>query len=124
MHRYNKLVNTDAQGRPAAARRPRLGRGLHARWRHLLKDFFTRRQQAFRVWWRAPVTTGDRVLGSIVGGLGAFWIAVLCIALLGAPAVPFTLWAGGSVAIGVVTGIVFPKAAVCVCFPFSTFGGS
>jgi len=27
----NKLVNTDAQGRPAAARRPPLGRGLHAR---------------------------------------------------------------------------------------------
>jgi len=30
--RSNKLVNADAQGRPAATRRPPLGRGLHARY--------------------------------------------------------------------------------------------
>ena len=32
MKTANKLVNADAQGRSAAARRPPLGRGLHARY--------------------------------------------------------------------------------------------
>ncbi len=30
--RSNKLVNTDAQGRPVATRPSSLGRGLHARY--------------------------------------------------------------------------------------------
>ena len=31
MKLHNKLVDTDAQGRPVAARPPHLGRGSHAR---------------------------------------------------------------------------------------------
>jgi hypothetical protein len=32
-------------------------------------------------------------------------------------------WAAGSAAVGVVLGVLFPKAVSCVCFPFSTLGG-
>ena len=86
-----------------------------------------KRQSArFLVWWRAPPTWGDRLLGSVVGVLGCFWIGAPGRVILGP--LPVSLqalawWAIGSVATGVALGILLPKATACICFPFAISGG-
>lgn len=90
------------------------------------RAFINRRREQFSLWWRAPAISRDRILGSVVGALGFFWIGVLGRLALGP--LPVSLealgwWSLGSVAIGAVLGRLFPKAMTCICFPFSTFGG-
>ncbi len=86
-----------------------------------------KRQSArFLVWWRAPATWRDRLLGSVVGMFGCFWIGVLGRVIIGPLPVPLQAlawWAIGSVATGVALGILFPKATACICFPFAISGG-
>jgi len=82
--------------------------------------------QRFRLWWRAPATRKDRIMGVVVGAIGCFWIGVLGRIILGPLPVPVSTlgwWAAASVAIGGVLGVFFPKVVCCVCFPFSTIGG-
>lgn len=84
------------------------------------------RLQAFRVWWHKPATPKDRFLGAMVGGFGCFWIGVLGRLLIGPMPVTFSTlvaWAVGSLFVGVVLGVLFPKSVSVVCFPFATFGG-
>jgi len=91
----------------------------------MISAFFQRRKQRFIGWWRAPITRKDRAVGALVGGLGCFWVGVLGRIILGPLPVSLEIlawWALGSVAIGVILGLVFPKATTCVTFPFSTFG--
>jgi hypothetical protein len=92
----------------------------------MIRSFFDRRRQYFVDWWHAPITQKDRALGALVGGLGSFWIGVLGRILLGPLPVSLSTigwWALGSVVVGVMLGIIFPKVTTCVCFPFSVFGG-
>ncbi|MGH9255399.1 MAG: hypothetical protein ACRD3C_12620 [Vicinamibacterales bacterium] len=87
--------------------------------------FFQRKKESFIIWWRAPVTRRDRVLAAVVGGIGCFWIGVLGRLIVGPSPVSLEVlawWALGSVAAGVVLGVLFPKATTCLAFPFSTFG--
>jgi hypothetical protein len=91
----------------------------------MIAAFFQRKRQRFIEWWRAPVTRKDRVLGAVVGGIACFWIGVLGRIMVGPLPVSLDVlawWALGSVAVGVVLGIVFPKATTCALFPFTTIG--
>jgi len=88
-------------------------------------SFARRQRERFRQWWRAPINTGDRILGSLIGAFACFWIA-----LLGSTAVPGPLagsgllwWLLAGVVLGAALGALFPKAVTVVLFPFSTFGG-
>src|SRR5437899_12182515 len=68
--------------------------------------------QRFRLWWRAPATRKDRIMGVVVGAIGCFWIGVLGRIILGPLPVPVSTlgwWAAASVAIGGVLGVFFPK---------------
>jgi len=91
----------------------------------MIRRFFQRRTEEFKSWWRAPATWKDRALGAVVGAFGCFWIGVLGRLFLGPTPVSFVTigwWALGSVAVGIMLGLVFPKVTTCVCFPFSTIG--
>jgi hypothetical protein len=93
----------------------------------MISAFLNRRLQHFAEWWRAPTKPRDRVMGATIGGLGCFWIGVIGRLLLGPlPVSLATLgwWALGSVILGIILGVVFPKIIATVCFPFSLFGGS
>lgn len=81
----------------------------------------------FLTWYRAPATRKDRIVAAIIGAMGGFWIGLLGRMMLGSTPVSFSVlgwWALASAATGVVLGLLFPKTVTCVCFPFSTFGGS
>lgn len=89
--------------------------------------YVTRLRQRFGAWWRAPPTRRDRVLGAFVGGLGSFWIGVIGRVFLGPLPVSLSVvvyWGALSACAGTILGILFPKTVTCICFPFSTFGGS
>jgi hypothetical protein len=76
----------------------------------------------FKSWWRAPVTTKDRVLGAVVGALAGFWLGLLSLALApsGLQPVQFVCLVIAACALA---GVVFPKAATVVLFPFGVTGG-
>ena len=91
----------------------------------MIGSFFKRRLEEFRIWWRAPASRKDRVVGALIGAFGCFWIGILGRLFLGpTPVDGVTLgwWALGSVIVGVALGVTFPKVTTCVCFPFSSFG--
>jgi hypothetical protein len=91
----------------------------------MIATFLQRQRQRFMAWWRAPLTSKDRVLGALVGGIACFWIGVLGRLILGPSPVGFDVlawWALGSIAFGIALGLIFPKATTCVLFPFSTIG--
>ena len=80
------------------------------------------RLERFKVWWRAPATVRDRILGAIVGVFGGFWLGVLSYFALGSLSQPVTFVA--LVAVTRAVGVVFPKVVIVVLFPFSIFGGN
>jgi hypothetical protein len=91
----------------------------------MVVNLIRRRFAGFQMWWRAPATRRDRIAGVAIGAVGCFWIGVLGRIMLGALPVPLEVlgwWALGSTAVGMVLGAIFPKAAACLFFPFSTFG--
>jgi hypothetical protein len=91
-----------------------------------MNRFLQDRYQNYVRWRHAPVTRRDRTIGAFIGGMGCFWIGVLGRLALGPlPVSPSTLgwWALGSILLGVMLGIRFPKIVSVVCFPFSSFGG-
>jgi hypothetical protein len=92
----------------------------------VIREHIARRFQHFRLWWQAPATAKDRVLGAAIGAFGCFWIGVLGRIIFGPMPVSASVlgwWAAASILAGVVLGVLFPKVVSCVCFPFSTFGG-
>jgi len=79
-----------------------------------------------RRWWRSPVSRRDRFLGSVVGGLGGFWIGALGMLAFAHPPVPLgTVGVAALVgaASGMLLGVLRPKVTMVVLFPFATFGG-
>jgi hypothetical protein len=91
----------------------------------MMANLIRRRFVGFQMWWHAPATRRDRIAGIVIGGAGCFWIGVLGRITLGALPVSLEVlgwWALGSTAVGMVLGAIFPKAAACLFFPFSTFG--
>jgi hypothetical protein len=92
----------------------------------MLLGWSQQRLRNFTEWWRSPVTRKVRLQGSVVGGLGGFWYGVLGRLLIGPMPVDLSVigvWALGSVIVGTIAGIAFPKATICICYPFSIFGG-
>ena len=88
-------------------------------------SFASRQRERFLRWWRAPITKQDRVLGAFVGLFGGFWGGVLASAIVGPTPVAGSAllwWAGAAAGAGTFLGILFPKAATVVLFPFSVFG--
>ena len=91
----------------------------------MIAAFFQRKRQRFIEWWGAPVTRRDHVLGAVIRGIACFWIGVLGRIMVGPLPVSLDVlawWALGSIAVGVVLGVVFPKVTTCVLFPFTTIG--
>lgn len=91
-----------------------------------MNGFLQSRYQSYARWRLAPVKRRDRTIGAFIGGMGCFWIGILGRLALGPlPVSPPTLgwWALGSILLGVMLGIRFPKIVSVVCFPFSSFGG-
>lgn len=92
----------------------------------MINRFLQDRYQNYVRWRHAPVTRGDRTIGAFIGGMGCFWIGIFGRLALGPlPVSLATLgwWALGSILLGVMLGIRFPKIVSVVCFPFSSFGG-
>jgi hypothetical protein len=92
----------------------------------MMNGFLKNRYQNYLHWRRAPLTRRDRIMGAVVGGMGCFWIGILGRLALGPTPVSFTVlgwWGLGSVLLGSMLGICFPKSVSVVCFPFSSFGG-
>jgi hypothetical protein len=81
--------------------------------------------QKFSEWWKKPNTRKDRIRGSLIGGIGYFWIMGLGRIILGELPVSIInvgVWAFSGVIIGAILGIIFPKIVLIICFPFSVFG--
>lgn len=92
-----------------------------------MSAYFEQLKRNFSAWWRAPVTRRDRVLGVLVGAIGCFWIGLLGRVVVGP--LPVSLgtlawWALGAALVGAAFGLRFPKAATCICYPFSLLGVS
>jgi ABC-type amino acid transport system permease subunit len=82
------------------------------------------RMARFQFWWRAPVTFKDRALGGIVGAIAGFWLGLLSFSAMlpsSLQPVQFVCIVIGTCALA---GILFPKVATLVLFPFGVFGGS
>jgi hypothetical protein len=91
----------------------------------LIKALLQKRLERWKAWYRAPVTTWDRFLGMLVGGVGFFWIGVLVLCVARAHIestssllVWFAVWVGA----GSLVGGIYPKVITVVCFPLATFG--
>jgi hypothetical protein len=81
----------------------------------------------FHAWWHAPLTSRDRRLGVVVGGIGGFWIGLLGRVVLGAtPAGPGEViaWVVVGTVSCAVAGYRFPKPVTIVLFPFVMSGFS
>ena len=93
----------------------------------MIKPLLQKHIERWNAWRRAPVTTRDRFVGMVFGGVGFFWISVivLCIAHAHMDSTSSVLiWFGAWVGAGVLVGGVYPKVVRVVCFPFVTFGPS
>jgi hypothetical protein len=93
---------------------------------HFRPRFVTDFWRHFRTWWHAPIKRRDRILGAVVGALGAFWIGCLCRLFLGPVPMPLAVvltWGLVAAFVGTVLGVTFPKVVACVCFPFATLPG-
>ncbi|WP_457332764.1 hypothetical protein [Rhizobacter sp. P5_C2] len=83
-------------------------------------------KHGFQRWWHAPVSRKDRLLGVTVGAIGCFWIACFGRGLLGPLPIDLgalAVWSICGAVAGVLLGTLFPKAVMCACLPFATFGG-
>ena len=81
--------------------------------------------RAFNEWWRQPLRTVDRVGAMGIGAFGGVWIGVLGRMFLGPMPVAFSTlgyWALGSIIVGAVLGIFFPRVVRVVLYPFALFG--
>jgi hypothetical protein len=79
----------------------------------------------FLVWWRAPITRRDRMIGAWIGAFAGFWLGFLGrIALGPMPVSGSTVlaWGAGASVCVAVLGIAFPKTVSIALFPFATFG--
>jgi hypothetical protein len=81
------------------------------------------RMERFKSWWRAPATPKDRVLGAVVGAFGGFWLGLLSLAALAPAALRPVEFVGLVTAGCVLAGVLFPKTATVVLFPFGITGG-
>jgi len=79
----------------------------------------------FLNWWRAPITSRDRVTGAVVGAFAGFWLGALGRIVVGASPVSGSVvlaWGVAGAALVAVLGIAFPKLVSVALFPFATFG--
>lgn len=81
------------------------------------------RTERFKSWWRAPATAKDRVLGAIVGAFAGFWLGLLSASALAPASLPQAQFIGIAIAACLLAGVLFPKAATVVLFPFGVTGG-
>ena len=87
---------------------------------------FKRQTLNFRQWWQAPATSGDRLLGAVVGRFGGLWIGALGRIAFGPTPVSLgevAVFAVIAATCGAGLGVAFPKPVTVVLFPLSLFGG-
>ena len=80
---------------------------------------------SFNQWWRRPLRKRDRVGAVAIGAIGGFWVGLLGRLMLGSMPVSLSTlgyWAIGSVVVGVVLGVLFPRVVSVVLYPFSFLG--
>jgi hypothetical protein len=90
-----------------------------------IKEMNQSNHTKFIAWWNAPNTKKDRYIAAIVGAFGGFWIGALGRIMLGETPVLISdvgLWALVGIILFSLLGVFFPKAILCICFPFSVFG--
>lgn len=79
--------------------------------------------ERFKSWWRAPATAKDRLLGAIVGAFAGFWLGLLSSSALAPSFLPHAQFVGIVIAGCALAGVLFPKTATVVLFPFGVTGG-
>lgn len=82
------------------------------------------RTARLKAWWRAPATFKDRVLGALVGAFAGVWLGLLFAASLAPGSLSQVQFVGAVMAGCVLAGVVFPKTATVVLFPFGITGSS
>ncbi len=81
------------------------------------------RSERFKSWWHAPATLKDRVLGAVVGAFAGFWVGILSAAAFAPPGLQPIGFIALVMAACVIAGVLFPKVATVVLFPFGLTGG-
>lgn len=80
---------------------------------------------SFNQWWRRPLRRRDRIGAVAIGAIGGFWVGLLGRLMLGPMPVSLATlgyWAIGSIVVGIILGVIFPRAVSVVLYPFSFLG--
>jgi len=84
------------------------------------------RIEKFKVWWQKPLAATDRFISSLMGMWAGIWLG--CLFLVGYETQAYIENAGRfalyGLAIGAITGFIFPKGSRILFFPFLFFGVS
>jgi hypothetical protein len=89
---------------------------------------FRRHREGFKRWLAAPARWWERLLAAVASAV-VFAILGLVARLIVAPLplLPLdqllqtiVLWSGGGALIGVLLALLFPKAMLCIVYPFSS----
>ena len=88
-----------------------------------MQTVLSSRTERFKSWWRAPATAKDRMLGAVVGAIAGFWLGLLSSSALAPPYLHPVAFVCLVIAVCVLAGVLFPKVATVVLFPFGVIGG-
>ena len=89
---------------------------------------FRRDREAFKRWFAAPAKWWERVLAAVASAV-VFAVLGLVARLIAAPLPLLPLnelflavlaWSGGGALTGVLLALLFPKAMLCIVYPFSS----
>ena len=80
---------------------------------------------SFHQWWRRPLRTRDKIGAVFIGAIGGFWVGLLGRLFLGSMPVSITTliyWGVGGIIVGIILGIIFPRAISIILYPFAFLG--
>jgi len=90
-------------------------------------QFIRKQWLRFSSWWNSPIRKRDRLAGAVIGAMACFWIVGLGRLAFSSPPTSLgqlALWSLGGLVIGAAFGARYPRLAISLLLPFSTFGVS